>query len=119
MLGADSPTLPVQFVEDAFQALLTYDVVIGPAMDGGYYLIGLGPSRVRIFDDIPWSTSRVLEATIARIRAASVRLALLAPWYDIDTLDDWHMARGHVAAMRQAGLDPGVPALERLMQEEG
>ena len=50
--------------------------------------------------------------------ASAARLALLPPWYDIDTADDWAMLRGHVLAMRQAGLDPGVPRIEALIQEQ-
>jgi glycosyltransferase A (GT-A) superfamily protein (DUF2064 family) len=56
-----------------------------------------------------------LEATIEQLQAASARLALLPPWYDVDTVDDWTMLRGHVRAMRLAGVDPGVPRVERLM----
>jgi rSAM/selenodomain-associated transferase 1 len=117
-IGADSPTLPIAYIEQAFRLLESHDVVLGPAFDGGYYLIGLGAKDIRVFDDIPWSTSRVLEKTVERVREVSARLALLPPWYDIDTLDDWAMLRGHVLAMRQAGVDPGAPRLERLIQEE-
>jgi len=117
-IGADSPTLPIAYVAQAFDVLSSNDVVLGPACDGGYYLVGMSSDCLSIFDDIPWSTSRVLETTILRIRQASARLALLPPWYDVDTVDDWNLLRGHVLAMRQSGLDPGVPRLEQLIQEE-
>jgi rSAM/selenodomain-associated transferase 1 len=117
-VGTDSPTLPIAYIEDAFRLLLTHDVVIGPAFDGGYYLIGGGPKTIPLFEAIPWSTARVLETTVERVRAASATLALLPPWYDVDRLDDWAMLRGHVLAMRQAGIDPGVPRVERLMVDE-
>jgi rSAM/selenodomain-associated transferase 1 len=117
-VGSDSPTLPAAYIELAFRLLETHDVVIGPAFDGGYYLIGTGPDEIRVFEEIPWSTPRVLEQTVKRVGAVSARLALLPLWYDVDTLDDWAMLRGHVLAMRQAGVDPGVPRVERLIQEQ-
>jgi hypothetical protein len=49
---------------------------------------------------------------------ADVRLALLPPWYDVDTPDDWNLLRGHVAALRRAGLDPGIPHTEALLSQE-
>jgi uncharacterized protein len=89
-------------------------VVVGPAGDGGYYLIGCGAKEFPIFTEIPWSTSSVLEETIER--AGSARLALLPPWYDVDTVEDWAMLRGHVRALRKAGVDPGVPRVEKLFE---
>lgn len=114
-VGADSPTLPIAWIEQAFEQLEASDVVIGPALDGGYYLIGAGTKEFSVFDGIPWSTARVLETTIERVEQASARLALLPPWYDVDTADDWALLRGHVKAMRRAGVDPGVPRIERLI----
>jgi rSAM/selenodomain-associated transferase 1 len=121
IIGSDSPTLPVAFVGQAFQMLESADVVLGPATDGGYYLIGMwcdAPRGVRRgashhFDGIPWSGPRVLSETIARLDAGC-RLALLPPWYDVDTLSDWHALQGHIAAMRRANLEPGVPCTEFL-----
>jgi rSAM/selenodomain-associated transferase 1 len=117
VVGTDSPTLPIPIVEEAFRALETHDIVIGPACDGGYYLIGLGPRRFPIFRDVPWGTSGVLEETVAQVQRAGARLALLPPWYDVDTVDDWAFLRGHILAMRRAGMDPGVPRIERLIGE--
>ena len=117
-VGADSPTLPVEYVEQAFALLADSDVAIGPALDGGYYLIGAGIKEFSLFTEIPWSTPGVLEATVTRLRQQSARLALLPPWYDVDTAADWALLRGHVLAQRQAGLDPGVPRVERLIAEE-
>jgi rSAM/selenodomain-associated transferase 1 len=113
VVGTDSPTLPVPHVEEAFALLARADVVLGPATDGGYYLIGcrrLPP----IFDGIAWGGPTVLTETVARLADPEWRLALLPPWYDVDTLDDWRMLRGHLAALRRAGLDPGVPHIEAL-----
>jgi uncharacterized protein len=115
LVGADSPTLPIVYVEQAFEELLRADVVLGPAFDGGYYLVGCGRRLPPIFDDAAWSSNRVLADAVARLSDPSWRLALLPPWYDVDTPDDWALLRGHVAAMRRAGLDPAVPHTEGLL----
>ncbi len=116
IVGSDSPTLPLQFIEQAFAALEEADLVLGPATDGGYYLIGCRRVLPRLFDGVAWGTSRVLTETISRFGAEDGRLALLPPWYDIDTLDDCLMLQGHVAGLRRAGLDPGAPHTERVLQ---
>jgi rSAM/selenodomain-associated transferase 1 len=113
-IGTDSPTLPVAFIEQAFHLLESHDVVLGPAQDGGYYLIGCGRRLPPVFDGITWGTADVLAQTARRLDNPAWRLALLPPWYDIDTLDDWRMLCGHLAAMRRAGIDPGVPQTEAL-----
>jgi rSAM/selenodomain-associated transferase 1 len=115
VIGCDSPTLPTEVVNDAFARLTDADVVLGPAADGGYYLLGCGRRIPPIFDAIDWSTSRVLEQTVARLGAAEWRLRLLPLWYDVDTPEDWNMLRGHVAALRRAGVDPGCPRTEQLL----
>ncbi len=115
VIGTDSPTLPVEFIEQAFERLQSADLVLGPTNDGGYYLIGCGRRLPPVFEDIPWSSSGVLGETVRRLADPSWRLALLPPWYDVDTLGDWQMLCGHVTALRRAGIDPGVPQLEALM----
>jgi rSAM/selenodomain-associated transferase 1 len=116
LVGADSPTLPTAFVEQAFTELEHADVVLGPATDGGYYLVGCAGRLPPIFDGPAWGSRRVLAETIDRLADPSWRLALLPPWYDIDTIEDWWVLRGHVAALRKAGTDPGVPHLEQLLR---
>jgi rSAM/selenodomain-associated transferase 1 len=116
LIGTDSPTLPVAYVHQAFQELQNAEVVLGPATDGGYYLLGCSCFVPELFERVPWSTSRVLHTTVARVRQERLRLALLPPWYDVDTLDDWRMLQGHVAALRGAGQDPGLPRTERLLE---
>ncbi len=99
VVGADSPTLPVEYVERAFAELQRADVVLGPATDGGYYLLGCGRRIPPVLDGLIWGGSRVLIETLARLPADNWKLAVLPPWYDVDTLDDWHTLRGHVAAL--------------------
>jgi rSAM/selenodomain-associated transferase 1 len=116
VVGTDSPTLPPELVEQAFQELERADVVLGPATDGGYYLLGCGRRLPPLFDRVAWSSRRVLAETVARLPDPGWRLAVLPPWYDVDTLDDWWMLCGHLAALRRAGTDPGVPLTEPLTQ---
>jgi rSAM/selenodomain-associated transferase 1 len=111
LVGTDSPTLPVPFIEQAFRELERADLVLGPATDGGYYLIGCSRRIPAIFDGIGWGGPRVLLDTVARL-PPECRLALLPPWYDVDTITDWFALRGHLAALRRAGTDPGVPHTE-------
>jgi rSAM/selenodomain-associated transferase 1 len=116
-IGTDSPTLPVEYVERAFAALENADVVLGPATDGGYYLVGCGPESPPLFDNIAWSSGRVLADTIAALTEPRWRLALLPPWYDVDTSEDWELLRGHLAGLRRAGIDPAAPHTEALLRE--
>lgn len=108
LLGTDSPTVPLALLEQAFDELEQADVVLGPATDGGYYLIGCGPRLPPLFANIRWSSRHVLADTLACFPQDSWRLAVLPPWYDVDTLDDWHVLRGHLAALQRAGQDPGL-----------
>jgi rSAM/selenodomain-associated transferase 1 len=118
-VGTDSPTLPPEYVERAFAALAHADVVLGPAADGGYYLIGCGRRLPPVFEGVDWGTGRVLAQTVALLGDPAWRLAVLPPWYDVDTPADWAALAGHVAALRRAGLDPGVPHTEALLREAG
>jgi rSAM/selenodomain-associated transferase 1 len=117
LVGADSPTLPLEYVERAFAELERCDVVIGPAADGGYYLIGCGPRHPPLFEGVAWGTARVLEDTVAALADPCWRLAMLPPWYDVDTPQDWAMLRGHLAALRRAGADANTPHLDVLLRE--
>lgn len=90
-LGSDHPTLPLAVVESAFERVEAgAPLVIGPSLDGGYYLIALAPAAVRpeLFEDIAWSTSEVLATTRERAAALGLPVAQLPPGADVDTPDD-------------------------------
>jgi rSAM/selenodomain-associated transferase 1 len=116
VVGTDSPTLPLAFVERAFEELRHADVVLGPATDGGYYLIGCRRLHPSLFSAIDWGGASVLRQTVERLADPAWRLAVLPPWYDIDDFQDWQMLVGHLAALRRAGIDPDVPHTEALAQ---
>jgi uncharacterized protein len=118
ILGTDSPTLPLEYVTRAFELLLQYDVVLGPATDGGYYLLGCTGRVPPIFDRITWGEASVLAQTTERLQAASWSFTLLPPWYDVDTLADWRKLPSRIAAIRAAGLDPQAPRTEAMLESE-
>jgi uncharacterized protein len=86
LINSDSPTLPPAVLRDAVQALRAPGdrLVLGPADDGGYYLIGLKHAHGELFRDIAWSTPSVLTSTIQRARAIGLECTLLPSWYDVD-----------------------------------
>ena len=114
VIGTDSPTLPPDFLARAFADLAHADLVLGPATDGGYYLVGCR-RRLPIFEGITWSSDAVLAETVARLGDPRWSLSLLPPWYDVDTQEGWAMLSGHVRAMRRAGVDPGVGRTEAML----
>jgi rSAM/selenodomain-associated transferase 1 len=97
LVGSDSPTLPAKELANAAKLAASYDAVIGPAGDGGYWLIACSKRVPDLFDGIPWSTRDVLAATLARAKARKVRLALLPFWYDVDTAEDVRLLAAHAA----------------------
>ena len=123
LIGSDSPTLPCEIIESAFSLLEKCDCVLGPATDGGYYLIGQRGRGEALFDDIDWSRHRVLEQTLDRVVESGVRLRLTTPWYDIDTFSDLHLLRVHLRAIRLSGkatdLEKTAPLLDEYLQDGG
>jgi rSAM/selenodomain-associated transferase 1 len=89
LLNADSPTLPTSVLLETARALARPGdrVVIGPAADGGYYLLGLKHEHHRLFQDIAWSTERVTQQTMERAGELDLPVHLLPEWYDVDDVD--------------------------------
>lgn len=87
-VGADCPRLDAQLLREAVGAIGEGLVVLGPTMDGGYYLIGGRAPLPDIFSDMPWSTERLLDATRARLAAARVPWRELRMLRDVDTAED-------------------------------
>lgn len=99
IIGSDSPTLPPGSVRQAFRALRDCDVVLGPAPDGGYYLVGMSRLCPGLFDQVVWSGEEVFEKTLANVRAGGYSLKTLPPHPDIDTPEDleavWRFRDAH------------------------
>lgn len=90
MIGTDSPTLPREFITQAFEFLETKaDAVLGKTSDGGFYLIGLRKIEQRIFEDVEWSSPRTFEQTKRNIENLNLSLSEIPVWYDVDTPEDF------------------------------
>ena len=89
-IGVDDPTLPRDLIDHAFALLDSCEYVVGPAEDGGYYLIGCRALSfdVEVFQDIDWGSSSVLAATMTKIAATERSVAVLPMRYDIDVAED-------------------------------
>ena len=88
IIGSDTPDLPPERIAEAFDALRRHQLVMGPASDGGYYLIGLRRPLPRLFQAVEWSTPRVFAQTLARAADLHVTVAQLPPRRDLDTWAD-------------------------------
>ena len=88
IVGTDVPRLTPSTLGDAFDALAERDVVLGPAEDGGYYLIGLCEPRPELFEDVPWSTDAIFDVTSQRAQEEGLGVAVIDRLADVDTIDD-------------------------------
>jgi glycosyltransferase A (GT-A) superfamily protein (DUF2064 family) len=86
--NSDSPHLPRSVLEDAFEILAVHDVVVGPTLDGGYYLVGAKASHSTLFARDGMGTNTALESLLARVRDLGLSVGFATPFYDIDVADD-------------------------------
>jgi uncharacterized protein len=121
LLNSDSPTLPTSLLVRAARALAEDGdrVVLGPAEDGGYYLVGMKAPHTHLFEDIDWSTSRVAEQTRQRARALGLAIDELDTWYDVDDAAALHrLCRELAPDARIDGLVPyPAPATARCIEQ--
>ena len=89
LIGTDCPSLEGIHLSQAFEALDQSDLVLGPARDGGYYMIGMKRRTDFLFEGITWSTELVLSQTLALAAEQGLQTSLLPVLEDIDTLEDW------------------------------
>jgi rSAM/selenodomain-associated transferase 1 len=89
LIGTDCPRLQSNHLNEAFEALNYSDLVVGPATDGGYYLIGMNRRADYLFEGITWSTSQVLSETLNVASQHGLTTTLLRELDDIDTQEDW------------------------------
>jgi rSAM/selenodomain-associated transferase 1 len=87
-IGADTPGLPARLIHEAIDALAHVDAVLGPADDGGFYLIGLRACPPGLLARLPWSAPTTCVATHDRLRSRGLRVATLSRWFDVDTPAD-------------------------------
>jgi rSAM/selenodomain-associated transferase 1 len=89
IIGSDCPYITLEHLNQVDNLLDEEDVVFGPSLDGGYYLLGLSFVVEQLFEDMPWSTENVLDISLARCESNKLSVALLEPLEDIDELDSW------------------------------
>jgi rSAM/selenodomain-associated transferase 1 len=89
LIGSDCPGMSAAYLRRASAALERTDLVLGPAQDGGYVLIGCKALYESLFDEIEWGSERVLAQTVARARALNLSVTLLETLWDVDRPDDW------------------------------
>jgi rSAM/selenodomain-associated transferase 2/rSAM/selenodomain-associated transferase 1 len=103
LVGSDLPTLPERPVRQALRLLRwRADVVLGPAEDGGFYLIALAAPQPRLFEETGWGTPHVLERTLERARMLGLKTRLVDPWYDVDDVESLRRAAADGRAVRTA-----------------
>ena len=111
LIGSDVPHLPAERVAQAFFELESADMVLGPALDGGYYLIGMGQPH-DVFSGMTWSVDSVRAETQARAAARGLSVALLDEEFDVDEIEDLDRLRARLAAG-----GPPCPATTRILAE--
>lgn len=102
VIGTDAPDLPERLLDEAVAALALHDAVIVPAHDGGFCLLGLRLCPDGLLADLPWSSPDTCERTLERLRTRKLDVAVLEPWFDIDTPEDLEPLRERLVA------DPGA-----------
>lgn len=115
LLGADSPHLPLERIDEAFALLQDHEVVLGPSEDGGYYLLGVSGRIPPIFAGIPWGTANVWDATIACLETAGTDYGELKPWYDVDRPADLDRLLDDLAQAEDAALEGLRRKLQRIL----
>ncbi|MGH1588546.1 TIGR04282 family arsenosugar biosynthesis glycosyltransferase [Methylobacterium phyllosphaerae] len=121
LINSDSPTLPTTLLTAAVAALRRPGdrVVLGPAIDGGYTLVGLKADHPELFDGIPWSTGAVLNRTLEQAADIALEVELLPTWYDIDDAATFQLLQdeiaGHPPAFAAAGITGGRATATRAL----
>ena len=121
LIGSDSPSLPVEYLEQAWRLLKANACVLGPATDGGYYLIGLRGTVADFnvpFQDVNWSTASVLAQTVEHLKQNGLSLGLLPPWYDVDSAESVVTLTGHLSAMNHSGNSSSLAATRQFLNSQ-
>jgi len=109
LLNADSPTLPAAILRAAVDAVRHQDaVVLSPAIDGGYTLIGLSKAHRHVFANIPWSTPAVHRLTMERARETGVPVVNVPGWYDVDDSETLQLLEQELAGVPLPFAAPGL-----------
>ena len=116
IIGSDSPDIPLSFLKRAFLKLKHKDIVIGPASDGGYYLIGLKNIVEPLFNGVTWSKDTVLRETLEKVHTENLACSLLPLWYDVDDVKSLALLQSMLLAKKIEKRDR-LPFTERLLSK--
>ncbi len=111
LMGCDCPEIEARHLDAAFAALKDHDAVVGPATDGGYYLIGMKECHGGLFEDMAWGTDSVLQETRRRAQTQGLLLAELEPLHDVDEPDELDHWTRHAPPDTQHAISVIIPAL--------
>ena len=111
VMNSDGPTLPLPYLEQAFRQLQHYDVSLGMGHDGGYYLIGMKQMQPELFENIAWSSDRVIFQTLDICRRLQLKVHRLPQWYDVDVGEDLQKLRSDL--VKNPGVAPRTGAYLR------
>ena len=115
LTGSDIPELSSDLIFRAFENLGHNDVVLGPAEDGGYYLIGMKQIVNTLFDNMVWSTDSVFDETLARLRLLNLDVAILKKLSDVDTIENLEALHARLGGLPQEVKDARYPRLIKEM----
>lgn len=118
LIGTDTPSLPPAMIARCAAMLRAAPVVLGPSLDGGYYLVGVRGAMPDIFRGVRWGGARVLEQTLARLRRGRNRYALGPSWYDVDRWSDLILLAVHLRLSIRRGVNP-CPETARMLARLG
>lgn len=90
IIGTDCPGVTTTYLQEAFAMLNDANIVLGPALDGGYTLLGMKTQPAPLFTGVDWSTEKVASQTIALAEQSNLTVKQLAPLSDIDYVEDWY-----------------------------
>jgi rSAM/selenodomain-associated transferase 1 len=119
LIGTDMPTLPFKNIQDAFTLLDEHTVVVGPSLDGGYYMLGMRSLIREIFEGIDWGTGEVLQQTTERLKKKGVQYKYLPTWYDVDTASDLNFLIAHLNILRYCAGEQLPKHTLAFLEEEG
>ena len=119
LIGTDTPSLPTELLALSLRALARNRVIVAPSLDGGYYAVGVRGAMPPIFSGIRWGSSKVLDATIKRLKRARIRYAAGPAWYDIDRWPDLVLLAAHLRMHRRSRQPSPCPATESVLKRLG
>ena len=100
LIGTDLPTIRLSSLQEAFSSLKNHPVILGPSLDGGYYLLGMQDMIPEIFEGIDWGTDRVLGQTFERLSEKNIRSERLPAWYDVDKPEELNFLIAHLELLK-------------------